>query len=501
MEQEKDMQEQEQNGQTSVMGNVDRELIHEATAPDQVGAVDCAISEISEIESAEAIDAADDLMTEADPQSVNEIVPMESEIMVATVEPVLEQKKSLLQLLVLCLLSGAALLGLVSIREWFSWVAVACWAYPVVIALLAARYGMLVGLGTLGVAYGLTYAVWGPVIALSTLIHMGLVGVLFGIGVRRQWSGKAIVLITTVLYGGLFAVSGFLSMNVYSAFYRVLAEVYQWYSDLVRGFAPALMREGLVNMIPGGDLRLVFAVIQMLAPGFVFLRSGVLVLFYYLLTGFVLRRQGIAASRLPAFRSWRAPKWLLAVFLVLLLSSFASGIKISILYVFLVNGVLLGTLLFFLFGLAVLWDSLCRVRNILLRIVLAVCCVALLKVSAGILVVVGVLDSIFDLRRFYKTAQPSAVMEDSSEYAENLSENLSEESVELLYGAAEVEPMTAITEDIEDTEEVAYIEIPCVRTAAAEEQTPIEAITEGAVEEGSVNVTDTPEPVDVEKQE
>ncbi|MCI8336244.1 MAG: DUF2232 domain-containing protein [Peptococcaceae bacterium] len=323
-----------------------------------------------------------------------------------TIDETIKQK-TFMQLLFLSLVSGALLLSVVSLREVLPVVGVVIyWIYPIVIASLTYKYGVTMGACTMGVAHCLLYAVWSPTIALSVTLGVGLIGLLFGIGFRKRYQGKNIYLLSLLPYGVMGLLFFILPIPNHGVVYQIIIDLFGWAYAIALGMAEGIMEEGIPL-----SRDYVAQFFGMILPSLLIVRCLVVVLFYYLLTGFAMKEMGHKVSTMPAFSTWKMPRWYcLSILTITIVSSFFSFEK-NLLSLFCANAIAVSVVLFFICGLSLFWHYIRHSQvSVWLKIavVIFMICISSLSVSAAI--VLGMLDGIFDFRKLKKQGPAAPVV-------------------------------------------------------------------------------------------
>lgn len=352
-----------------------------------------------------------------------------------------EPEMSFVQKIILCLMSAGLLFVAVSIHEFVPLIGFfAYFIYPITVANLTYRYGYIMSLGAMVIAYCFIGMVWDPYVARAAIFGEGVIGFLFGICFRRGYSGKrtfftvAGIFISAVLLLQLLPLSsgGVLGAIVEESYMRTV-----FARKLIGSLEAAFLADSFMmsSEIPTG---LVLAVFRSMLPSVIIFQQAFLIWLYYLAIGFAMKEMGRNVAAMPALSTWQVPRWMfwtaLAVAVIDGFVPFRAG-GFSLLCV---NIAVCSVLFFMACGISIGWYCLRFSRvSWFLKVVAVVVVVYFLSYGLGAAMLTGALDSIFDFRKLRKqggavpavSAGEAAVAWERTELEKVLQEKTAEEKM------------------------------------------------------------------------
>lgn len=299
------------------------------------------------------------------------------------------------------LVASAVIFGMSAAYLPLLWL-VALFLLPIPLALMVRRFGVGFGLaGILATAVILSLFI-GPVGAVSMLLAMGGVGFWYGYAARQRYSPWL-----TLVLGVVFSAMGMTVLLVLSSLVAGvgIADFTAQVHNFVDFYVTTMEKNGNLQSVLGSMTAEEFAaalearVLQMLPASLVMmsmLAAGVA----YALNTYVFRRLGYAVAKLPPFVEWRLP-WYALWGLILALAAYLIGrqMDISALIVFANNVMYLYEPLMLLTGLTfVYWQIFFWNMRWMLFLLLFMVIFAF-QAIAPVLMLVGLIDSLFDLRQ------------------------------------------------------------------------------------------------------
>lgn len=299
------------------------------------------------------------------------------------------------------LVACAVIFGLSAAYLPMLWL-VALFLWPIPLALLVRRFGVGFGLaGILATAVILSLFI-GPVGALSMLLAMGGVGFWYGYAARQKYSPWL-----TMVLGVVFSAMGMVVLLVLSSLVSGLgiADFTAQVHNFVEFYVTTMEKNGNLDAILGTMTAAEFAaaletrVMQML-PASLIMMSMLAAGVAYALNAYVFRRLGYPVQKLPPFVEWRLP-WYALWGLILALAAYLLGRQMDIeaLMVFANNVMYLYEPLMLLTGLTFVywqiffWDMRWMLFVLLFMVIFT------FQMIAPVLMLIGLIDSLFDLRQ------------------------------------------------------------------------------------------------------
>jgi len=277
---------------------------------------------------------------------------------------------------------------------------VVMWPLPVMLVIL--RHGLRYGLMTVAVTVVLSTVFLGIIQAvLAGLTIVGLIGLVYGVGLLRRWSGPTLVgtgtgviavsfLITLSLAGplmGIDLITQIQSTAVQSA--EILAESYA-------GAGVASPEE------LAAELESAVAMMDTVFPAMIMMSAFLYSLWTFAATRLILPRLGYTVPHLPAFDRWRAPIWLAVVLLGSYGMLFISAEGVRTYPVILAqNALFVANGAYLVFGAALLYFVVKRLIQSPLASGLITAVVTINPIGVSFLPLVAILDSGLDIRRFF----------------------------------------------------------------------------------------------------
>ena len=265
---------------------------------------------------------------------------------------------------------------------------------PAPLAVLIARHGLRAGITTAAVsAVAVGIATWHPLTALMVLLVLGL-GVTIGEALRDGLSlrqtlliGWLVMIITQLL--PYYAASSLLGFDIVAETERL------WLQNMQKAleFGGQTVTEQQVAET-ANQVKTVF-------PAMIILSAGFLTLVNYWLTRRWMRQLGAEIRAIPPFSRWRFPGYFAwAYILGLGCELLQQYVDIPVLESLSTNLQLVAGTILMMQGLALAWAYLARLRTpkLLIAVVLVIASV-MLPYLMQVFILIGLLDTWFDLRR------------------------------------------------------------------------------------------------------
>lgn len=278
---------------------------------------------------------------------------------------------------------------------------VAIFLWPVPIALMVRRFGVGFGLaGMLATAVILSLFI-GPAGAVAMLLFMGGVGFWYGYAARQKFSPWM-----TLVIGVVFAAVGMAALLVLSSAVAGLgiADFTAQVHSFVDFYVSNMESRGQLDTVLGTMTKDEFAAaletrVLNLLPASLVMMSMIAAGVAYGLNAYVFKRLGYPVAKLPPFVEWRLP-WYALWGLILALAAYLLGRQMGIdaLMVFANNIMYLYEPLLMLAGLTFtywqifFWDMRWMLFVLLFLVIFA------FQAISPVLILLGLIDSIFDLR-------------------------------------------------------------------------------------------------------
>ncbi len=299
------------------------------------------------------------------------------------------------------LVACAVIFGLSASYLPFIWL-VALFLWPVPLALLVRRFGAGFGLAGILLTALLLSLFIGPLGALSMLINMGGVGFWYGWAARRGVKPWLVIVV-----GVLISAAGMLALLALSsalAGFDAL-DFGEQVHEFVQFYVNTMDANGNLSQLLGTMTTAEYAalleerVLQMLPSSLIFVsmfEAGIA----YALTTYIFRRLGYAVAKLPPFVEWRLPwytLWGLIIALACWLLNRQTPMEIlqliadNVMYIYQALLMLAG--LTFFYWQAAFWNTRWMLFVFVVLLIFA------FQLVAPALVLVGLLDSLFDLRQ------------------------------------------------------------------------------------------------------
>lgn len=370
---------------------------------------------------------------------------------------------SLVQKIILCLMSVGLLFVAVSIHEFVPLIGFfAYFIYPITVANLTYRYGYIMSLGAMVIAHCFIGIVWNPYVARAAIFGEGVIGLLFGFCFRRGYSGKRTFFTVAGIFTGAVLLLQLLPLSSSGVLGAIVEESYMrtvFARKLVGSLEAAFVADSFMmsSEIPTG---LVLAVLRSMIPAIFIFQQAFLIWLYYLAIGFAMKEMGRSVAAMPALSTWQVPRWLfwtaLAVAVIDGFVPFRAGG-----FSFLCMNIAVCSVLFFMVcGISIFWHYL-RFSQVswLLKVVAVVVVIYFLSYGLGAAMLTGALDAIFDFRKLKKqgegvpavSAGEAAVAWEQAEFEKAITEKTSEEAVI----AGEVSGMIAEKNETKEAKEEA----------------------------------------------
>lgn len=302
------------------------------------------------------------------------------------------------------LVAVAVIFGISAAYLPFVWL-IALFLWPVPLALLVRRFGLGFGLAGLLAATVILAIFIGPLGALAMLLAMGGVGVWYGYAARRGCAPWLILVVGVMLsalgMAALLLLSSAVSGLGWADFSAQVHEFVGFYVDTMQKngnldallgsmtaaeFAAALERQ-VISLLPASLIMM-----SMLAAGIA-----------YALNVYIFRRLGYQVQKLPPFPEWRLP-WYTLWGLIVALAAYLLGrqMEVSLLIALANNLLYIYQPLLMLAGLSFFYWQVFfwNVRWLLFFILVLV--IFAFQIIAPVLMLVGLADSLFDLRKIMR---------------------------------------------------------------------------------------------------
>lgn len=298
------------------------------------------------------------------------------------------------------LVASAVIFGLSAAYLPLLWL-VAIFLWPIPIALMVRRFGVGFGLaGVLATAVIMSLFI-GPMGAAAMILFMGGVGFWYGYAARQKYSPWM-----TLVIGVVFAAVGMAALLVLSSVIAGLgiADFTAQVHNFIEFYVNNMESRGQLDSILGTMTRDEFAAamesrVLNLLPASLIMMSMIAAGVAYGLNSYVFKRLGYPVAKLPPFVEWRLP-WYALWGLILALAAYLIGrqMDMSALMVFANNIMYLYEPLLMLAGLTfIYWQIFFWNMRWMLFVLLFMVIFAFQAISP-VLILVGFIDSIFDLR-------------------------------------------------------------------------------------------------------
>lgn len=343
-----------------------------------------------------------------------EIISEKSDVIQEEKTVVTEPKMSVVQKIILCLMSAGLLFGAASLHEFVPLIGlVAYFIYPIVVANLTYRYGYVMSVSAVLIAHCLIGALWSPYAARSVTLSVGVIGLLFGFCFRKKYTGKRTFFTVAGIYiGALLLLQQFISAG---GFLGAIAEEAYLQTVFARKLVNALRYDvaQLVLEMPeqfvDGVGSALFFLFGSMIPTIFICQQAVLIWLYYLVIGFTMKKMGHEIAVMPALSTWRTPRWMFWTALVVAVLDGFIPIDVSGFSVVCVNVLLCAVLFFMACGIGVFWHYLRFSQvSLFLKIVAVGVVIYFLQYGLGAALIIGALDALFDFRKLKKPLQPIA---------------------------------------------------------------------------------------------
>lgn len=299
------------------------------------------------------------------------------------------------------LVAAAVVFGLSASYLPFVWL-IALFLWPVPLALLVRRFGPGFGLAGILLTAVILSLFIGPVGALSMLINMGGVGFWYGYAARRGLKPWLVIVV-----GVLISAAGMVALLALSSAVAGfgLADFSTQVHEFVQFYVDTMQKNGKLAPVLG-DLtaaeyaeRLEAYVLSFMPASLIFvsmLEAGI----SYALNTYIFRRLGYAVEKLPSFTEWRLPwytLWGLIIALACYLINRQAPMEVlqliatNVLYIYQPLLMLAG--LSFFYWQAFFWNMRWMIFMMLILIVFA------FQLMGPALILVGLVDSLFDMRQ------------------------------------------------------------------------------------------------------
>ncbi len=278
------------------------------------------------------------------------------------------------------------------------------WPIPVMVVIL--RHGVRYGTMTVLVTVALAAMFLGVLQALfAGVVVVGMIGVVFGVGLRLRWRAFALMGAAT----GVIAVSFFLTLMVFGPLIGIdlmdqMQTLMAQSMDTVvtmytaAGIDPEVLSETQMQL--GRTVELM----QVVFPAVLMISAAFYALWTYGVTRLTLPRLGYHVPALPPFANWRAPYWVAILFLGAYFSLAMLGMEAQTYLSLLAENILfLTNAAYMIFGAALLYFLLRRV--IASRWFAGILCALLAVNPLGVIVLplAAILDSGLNFRQYFRT--------------------------------------------------------------------------------------------------
>lgn len=301
------------------------------------------------------------------------------------------------------LVAAAVIFGLSASYLPFLWL-VAMFLWPVPLALLVRRFGPGFGLaGTLLTTLILALFL-GPLAAVFMLLNMGGVGFWYGYAARKElrpWF--------TVVAGVFIAAVSMVLMIVFSSLFTglQLADLQRQLDEMVELYVGTMQRQGQLEQLLGSysvaeyTKALQETVAQLLPASLIFLamlEAGIC----YALNSYIFRRLGYPMAKLPPFREWRL-HWMSLWGLIIALLAFIAyrNLELEWCQVLYSNIMYIYQPLLLMSGVTLVYWLADRLQMFWLYFLFLFMLVFYFNVTGPLLVLMGLSDSIWDIRRMF----------------------------------------------------------------------------------------------------
>ncbi len=350
-----------------------------------------------------------------------------------------EPEMSLVQKIILCLMSAGLLFGAVSIHEFVPVIGFfAYFIYPIVVANLTYRYGYIMSLGAMVIAHCLIGGVWDPYVARAAILGEGFIGLLFGFCFRRGYSGKVTFLTVAGVFTGVALLLQMLPLSSGGVLGAIVEEFYVrtiFARKLIGSLGAAFVAESFM-VSSEISAELIFAVLKSMIPATFIFQQAFLIWLYYLAIGFAMKEMGRNVAAMPALSTWQVPRWLFWTALAVGVIDGFVPFRASWFSFLCVNIAVCSVLFFVACGISVGWYCFRFSRvSWFLKVVAVVVVVYFLSYGLGAAMLIGALDAIFDFRKLRKqgdaalagSAGEAAVAWEKAELEKSLQEKMAEE--------------------------------------------------------------------------
>lgn len=229
--------------------------------------------------------------------------------------------------------------------------------WPVPIILLGVRHGLKWSIMSTIVAGVLIAVLVQPLHALTTVVGLGLIGIVLGYTFRRKMNpaitifwGAVASLISKVAILGLGMVT--LGVNPLASMPEVMEKAIVQALDIYRGLgAPEQVLEQMRN-----QLQPMVTIMPIVIPASLLLAAVADTFLNFLIAKAVLKKLGNPVAGFPPFKDWVLPRWILYFYaLAILMISYGDKEQIELLYKAGMNLQILSTTMLLLQGLSVFY--------------------------------------------------------------------------------------------------------------------------------------------------
>lgn len=341
-------------------------------------------------------------------EMTEKIIPVCEDVIVGDGEKqgIKEPELNFVQKIILCLMSAGLLFFAVSLHEYVPLIGlVAYLLYPIVVVNLTYKYGYVMVLGAIIIGHCFIGIAWDEFVAREATFGVGVISLLLGFCLRRGYSGvKTFFSVSGVYIGVLFLLqlvsfsNPILGVLGQEAFFKTV-----WARELMGDLQQelALIFYAIPDLITDSVEYLLRYLFDLLLPSVIIIQQMVLIWFYYFVAGFAMKKMGHTVNSLPAFYTWKMPRWFLGLFIANFVLGMFLGEDVDF-YLLQVSLTLfsVGLVLFLSCGLSLLWYYLRYSKvSIWIKIISAVLCLYLLKASATAVAILAMLDSLLDFRK------------------------------------------------------------------------------------------------------
>ena len=179
--------------------------------------------------------------------------------------------------------------------------------YPIPLAYLIKRHNISTGLIAFVASALLLTLLLGITNAAFVILSMGAVGIWYGVAFRKNIKPIRALCVGVVLAALSTAVTTMLSLWTMGT---SAADLTAYLTSYVDSTVKTLQSAGVFEMMAGGMTATEYTqnmvnILEMLVPGMLIIVSMLEALLCYVISGYILRRLGLAVQTLPKFREWR----------------------------------------------------------------------------------------------------------------------------------------------------------------------------------------------------